>query len=122
MAARTTDGVIERESGRRNPSTFHPMGRYRRRGVDLVVTRHSGRRIGLCFEPRGPDRSAASAADALREALRSGWIHTAILVTCEGTPNVRRGDVLSLPAPLFLAMYSRWTSEAEWMPAVLRPP
>jgi hypothetical protein len=113
LAARTTDSVIERETARRrrHPSTFHSMGRYRRRGVDLVVARHSGRRIGFCFEPRGTDRSSAHAARALREALRSRWIHTAILVTCEGTPCVRGSNVLSLPAPVLLAFYSRWTSE-----------
>jgi hypothetical protein len=88
------------------------MGRYRRRGVDLVVTRHSGRRIGFSFEPRGTDRSASQAARALREALRMRWIHTAILVTCEGLPWVRGGDVLSVPGPLLLALYSRWTSDA----------
>ncbi len=114
LAARITDGVIERESspGRRHPSSFHSMGRYRRRGVDLIVTRHSGRRIGFSFEPRGTDRNASQAARALREALRKRWIHAAILVTCEGLPWVRAGDVLSVPGPLLLALYSRWTSDA----------
>jgi hypothetical protein len=114
LAARTTDGVIEHETNRsrRRKSEFHSMGRYRRRGVDLVVVRPSGRRIGLCFEPRPTDSRANLAIVALQEAVASRWIHTAILVTCEGLPRIVHGTVLCLPASLLLAMYSQWTGEA----------
>jgi hypothetical protein len=112
LASRITDGVIERETTRRRCSGFYSMGRYRRRGVDLVVARPSGWRVGLCFEPRPSDKRADKAIAALREALASGWINAAILVSCEGYPGIGRGGVLQLPAPLFLAMYGQWTSES----------
>jgi hypothetical protein len=110
LAARVTDGIIEREQAIKSGSRFFAMGRYRRRGVDLVVSRATGWRIGFCFEPRPFDNERA--ADALRQALESGWIDAAILVCCQGSPVVRRGGVLYLPAPLLLAMYRQWASEA----------
>jgi len=113
LAARITDSVIERETSRRRSSGFHSMGRYRRRGLDLVVTRPSGWRIGFCFEPRAADPHSDKAVQALREALASGWIDAAILVTCSGFPGLGRRGVLFLPAPLLLAMYSQWTSEVK---------
>jgi len=115
LAARITDGIIEREcwrGGGSHPSSFYAMGRYRRRGVDLVVSRPGGRRLGFCFEPWPSPRCSDRAYRALREAIAEGWIHAGILVTCEGSPGIRDGGVVRLPAPLLLVMYSQWTEQA----------
>jgi hypothetical protein len=110
LAARVTDGIIERETAINSGSRFFAMGRYRRRGVDLVVSRATGWRIGFCFEPRSFEDDRA--AEALREALAAGWIDAAILVSCEGWPALKRGGLLYLPGALLLAMYRQWTSRA----------
>ncbi len=112
LASRITDGIIERETDGHKGSRFFSMGRYRRRGVDLVVVRASGWRVGFSFEPWPLGRQAERAVAALRQALDSGWINAAVLVSCEGSPALGRANLLYLPAPLLLAMYRLWTSNA----------
>lgn len=110
LASRITDAIIERETSSQKGSLFYSMGRYRARGIDLVVQRAGGFRLGFCFEPWPHSRQAQTACNALHQAMEAGWINSAIMVCCEGSPAKGRYGLLYLSAPLLLAFYSHWSS------------